>query len=1243
MAVTPLKLAASFFLIFGGFLLPSASALECQNEWYYAKDATTFFGPYKACANVPDEIDGDPKMWCPTQAAYVAGKQYGTNWVYCANGGENLCVKGPWIFANNSGSPIGSYTGCANPDNDPNGAWCPTKVAYIAGDVGKKIGTTWQYCSPSTAASTTFDGPAPQKNTIANGAQFSCVLKGNGIQCVGNNAYGQLGNGETSSSSTIKPVAVALDPKQKPVSISAGIANACAILEDQSLVCWGANTYGQLGNGNWQGSAKPVQVLGLGPVARVALGGSSVCAITPEGLVYCWGANSKGQLGSGKVSSNSAYPVKVANLSGALDVGVGAEFACALLEDGQVSCWGNNTSGQLGNGNNVLSLAPVTVATLKNAKYLTVGAAFACAQLSDSQIRCWGNNQFGQLGNNSKINSNVPVTVLAKNGATAPVATLSGGKCLSKWVFASSATQFSAVQSGCGNPDNDPGGLWCGTLGAYVAGKQYGTDWAYCSNGKSARCVTDPWLFANDKGIAPGPYTGCANPDNDPKGSWCPTKIAYVKNQKFGTKWEGCALTSPLKNASKLASGPTTACAFLESGDTFCWGSSSGLVESSIATVTPNLKNAAVIGFGSDYLCTVQAGKVSCQGSNNYGQLGLDSKSQIPEIVIPTTPSGVLAKMVDIHHQLVQAIPVANKTLGELSQNISTALEPAISDLLAGKPNPQSCVPTANKQFETDAIAASKKQTELFKQLTSLFVAMFPSTEKMQPYGSNIKATYVQAADIYISALISQAYDWPEQKPNCTTSIVEKETLLSYLNSFYSDVPKASSLAKWMVSDLQCLPPKSAANLGRSIYTAYSITTDLIQKWRPNYGQAVKDTLLVQLAPILFPLEDLTRTQFPNDPALLLLGDYVTRLNQIPANKKNNEYDVKIEVPFLYMYSSASNKVEPIQFCAGGNDQVFPTVKSEPGEKTIFGALVTDVTQQTCTSPKEWPVWMKFKGSSDPNNIWQGCLIFKNYANMAANPVLLGDGSCKDWSGARLGKPCCPKPKTSQLDKTTLQKWVEYGVGLLLPSAHAQEAVRPRPAPPVDPYAATVCPLDRCYIENGELVYKSALGTEYRYPSMTREQFVELQSQKVSGQHALEKARSSGADALRNYLLETAPLVVRGTPITQNVEVSRAGLRNTLSVITVSEVLKGRYEYPNLTVIIPGGCVAENDCETIVGLSPPKLNQESVFLLYPRSNDQWGLLEFSESVYRIENDLLPELNLGLPVLRERLRAPEGGR
>src|SRR5690606_9456614 len=153
---------------------------------------------------------------------------------------------------------------------------------------------------------------------------------------------------------------------------------------------------------------------------NVSAGGSHTCADDGDGTVYCWGDNTFGQLGTGMGDGVSAVPTAVAEPD--VDEGdvslsrpsAGTHHTCAEGSDGNVWCWGSNTFGQLGDGDNFTSEVPVAVAkpdgvaTLRNP---AAGENFTCAEGSDGNVWCWGANFFGQLGNDTIMDSTVPVMV----------------------------------------------------------------------------------------------------------------------------------------------------------------------------------------------------------------------------------------------------------------------------------------------------------------------------------------------------------------------------------------------------------------------------------------------------------------------------------------------------------------------------------------------------------------------------------------------------------------------------------------------------------------------------------------------------------------------------------------------------------------------------------------------------------------------------------------------------------------
>ena len=262
---------------------------------------------------------------------------------------------------------------------------------------------------------------------ITSCAYHSCARLQNGhAVCWGANVdvpgVGDLGNGSSVDSASIQSV-VGLSNVSE---ISAGAEYTCAALSDGTAACWGLDT-GSVNLGTASSTAVPVAVPGLAGVSFVAAGWFT-CALLADGRVECWGVNSSGQLGDGTVApppyGGRAAPAPVTGLTNATAVGVGGDFACALLADGSIECWGGDGFGQLGNGTTVAdasagSLVPVPVAGITGATALAVGEAYACAILSDTTVACWGDNQAGTLGNGTTTNSSVPALVSNLRGAIA--------------------------------------------------------------------------------------------------------------------------------------------------------------------------------------------------------------------------------------------------------------------------------------------------------------------------------------------------------------------------------------------------------------------------------------------------------------------------------------------------------------------------------------------------------------------------------------------------------------------------------------------------------------------------------------------------------------------------------------------------------------------------------------------------------------------------------------------------------
>ena len=251
---------------------------------------------------------------------------------------------------------------------------------------------------------------------VGNGSGHTCViLNDDSVICWGRNDYGQLGDGTTTDRNT--PVAVDLGEGRSAVGISLGYTHTCALLDDGSLKCWGGNDYAQSG-GTGANYLNPTPVsLGSGVKARaVSAGSEHTCAILENGKVQCWGSNSDGQLGDRGVNlgfSRTPVSVVLEESRTATSISLGGTHSCAILDDDSLVCWGRNNAGQLGDGSTTSRNTPVAVSLGENRTAVAVAAGthHTCALLDDNSVKCWGANDFGQVGDETIIDKNSPTDV----------------------------------------------------------------------------------------------------------------------------------------------------------------------------------------------------------------------------------------------------------------------------------------------------------------------------------------------------------------------------------------------------------------------------------------------------------------------------------------------------------------------------------------------------------------------------------------------------------------------------------------------------------------------------------------------------------------------------------------------------------------------------------------------------------------------------------------------------------------
>ncbi|HVM69124.1 MAG TPA: hypothetical protein VM204_04730, partial [Gaiellaceae bacterium] len=235
---------------------------------------------------------------------------------------------------------------------------------------------------------------------LAGGTSFTCALRTDKtVSCWGANYSGQLGDGLKES----RPTAAPVKSLEGVVSIAAATDHACAVLENGDVMCWGGNSQGQLGIGSTTESLSPTKLNALSDIAQVAAAARFSCARQTSGRVYCWGNNQYGQLGNG--SPNTApnpSPILVPSIGDAVFLWTGNEHACAVRKDGEIACWGSAGQGQLGKGSvpaDASIATPVAVVGAPPAIGVWTGGNRSCSLAADGRAFCWGQNSTGQLGN----------------------------------------------------------------------------------------------------------------------------------------------------------------------------------------------------------------------------------------------------------------------------------------------------------------------------------------------------------------------------------------------------------------------------------------------------------------------------------------------------------------------------------------------------------------------------------------------------------------------------------------------------------------------------------------------------------------------------------------------------------------------------------------------------------------------------------------------------------------------------
>jgi alpha-tubulin suppressor-like RCC1 family protein len=453
---------------------------------------------------------------------------------------------------------------------------------------------------------------------IAAGGYSGYAIQSNGtLWAWGLNSQGQLGLNTTVGVSSPIQVPISSTYSIQWASLGPGVQySTFAIQSNGTLWAWGAGNFGNLGLNTNSSFSSPVQVGTASNWIQAAMGGAHGTVIQSPGLLWTSGTNQYGQLGQNNITSYSSL-IQVGNLSNWAQVACGYGRTMAVQSNGTLWGWGNNLYGQLGLGDLTNRSSPVQVGNLSIWSQISCGYFFTMALQSNGTLWGWGNNSYGVLGQNNQISTSSPIqfgNLSTWSQISTPRANDAGYVLL---------LQNNGTLWACGY--NPFGNLGTGNTTYYSSPVQVGalSTWTNISTGNGYTIATQnngtlwSWGFNNNGQLGQGDLTNRSSP----------TQIGVATN------W------------AKVGNFENSAMAIQSNGTLWAWGNNNnngqlGLNTSTTRILTPTPltnplsftynTNWAQIGAGALQLAAIQNnGTLWMCGYNVQGQLGVNTTTNI--------------------------------------------------------------------------------------------------------------------------------------------------------------------------------------------------------------------------------------------------------------------------------------------------------------------------------------------------------------------------------------------------------------------------------------------------------------------------------------------------------------------------------------------------------------------------------------------------------------------------------------